>query len=102
MMDTIELKGRQLIDLPEPPPEFSNSSIRHFGVALDHDEAQEFITQDLRVFGDEAGPYLVVRLRAEQYWPLVIGKERFDVTVEPRRWRLRDDTGVICWLKHIV
>jgi hypothetical protein len=100
-MELLELKNRQVVDLSEVPQHWG-TSYRHFGVALDNDEAQVYLKEGLRVFCDEGGPYLVVRLRADQHWPYVFHRNSVDVTVEPRRWTFRDESGVICWMKNIV
>jgi hypothetical protein len=101
MPDVIELKNRQIVDVPVPPTGIPGRFVRKFGVALDNDEAQDFIKNGLRVHGDENGPYLVVRLKSGQPWPLVMDKAHVDVAVEPRAWVMREETGIICWLKSI-
>lgn len=92
MTDMFELQDRQIIAVPGPPP------IRHIGVALDHDEAQAFIAKGFQVFGDEEGPYLVIRVRGGQVF--VADCHHATVTFEAIRWHLRDErSGIICWLE---
>lgn len=93
-VEVIELKNRELIPL-KPLPGFI---IRHFGVALDHDEAQNFIARGYRVFGDENGPYLVIRVPARMRTPAHMDSFKYDVSFKPIPWELRDERGVICWL----
>lgn len=96
----LELKHREYIELPPPPIEHG-FIVRSFGVSLDNVEAQVYINCGLRVFCDEGGPYLVVRLRNNQNYPFIWNRKDVDVVVEPLTWRLRDETGIICWLESI-
>lgn len=99
--DTVELKDRELIDLPAMPDRIF-ASVRHFGVSLDNIEAQHFIRKGFRVFGDRKGPYLVVRIPAGRPWSLAIDEKGVDITFRPVRWTLRQETGIICWLAQNV
>lgn len=98
MLDTIELKDREVVNLPLN----THVPIRHFGVALDNEEAQDFVDQGLRVFGDDKGPYLVVRLKATMPWPIVWNRDRVDVVVNPQSWIFHEHQGVICWLESVI
>lgn len=95
---TIKLEGREIIEIQ--PHERMAPSVRHFGVALGNDEAQDFLSRDWRVFCDEHGPYLVVRLGALDRWPLtVFDKKSVNVEFAPVPWYLNNhESGVICWL----
>ena len=99
MTESITLEERELIDLPQQPGRI----IRHVGVRLDNDEAQEFISRDYRVFGDQSGPYLVVRLSSGQEYPIVSPIAPVDVTFRPIRWEVKavDLSGIICWLEEV-
>lgn len=102
MTNIIVMEDRQVINF-EPHVEWLRP-IRHFGISLDADEAQEFIGRGYRVFGDEFGPYLVIRLQAAQAWPFVIDRQKVKVEFEPREWHLTSsgETGIICWLRSIL
>ena len=127
--EVMELKGRQLIDIPVRPKPFNPYQVvrhlaaaldndeaqefidnpyqvvRHLGVALDNDEAQEFIDKEFRVFGDSQGPFLVIRIPAKMKgMPSFIDPTNVDVAFLPQRWSLREGSKseVICWLvSHI-
>lgn len=98
-MEIIELKNRSIIDIPPIDPQ---GIIRHFGVSLTTSEAQNFIAKDYRVFGDEDGPFLVIRLKAGQNWPFVMDKEDVDVRFSPIPWEVAGHSGVICWMESII
>ena len=104
--EVMELKGRQLIDIPVRPKPFNPYQVvRHLAVALDNDEAQEFIDKEFRVFGDSQGPFLVIRIPAKMKgMPSFIDPTNVDVAFLPQRWSLREGSKseVICWLvSHI-
>lgn len=100
-MDTITLEHREIIDLPdvEYPPFLG---IRHFGVALDNDEAQKFIEKNYRVFCDDGGPFLVIRLRATQRFPIVVRKHDAEIEFSPVPWEIAGRSGIICWLNRAI
>jgi hypothetical protein len=100
MSDVIELKNRQLVELPQIPVQYA--SIRHIAVALDNDEAQKFIDLDYRVFGDDQGPYLVVRIPDTYPAIIVMNLNDVDVKIRPKRWFMKDESGVICWLVNAI
>ena len=100
----VALLQREIFRLSDiPRPEWAQT-IRHFGVALDNDEAQEMLAKDWRVFGDERGPYLVIRLKAEQNYPWGLDAGTpVDIMFRPVPWKLRDDRqGIICWFEKEV
>lgn len=103
----VTLKERELIPIVIPE-EFraqykigTLTNIRHFGVALDNDEAQAMYNKGWRVFGDEDGPYLVVRLKDYQAKPWgLYAQTPVDVTFRPVPWKLHDKWGIICWFEE--
>jgi hypothetical protein len=109
MCESIKLENREVIELISGGKSrsigfLSPESIRHFGVALTVDEAQEFIAREYRVFGDEYGPFLVIRLKASQALWAQLFFDGATVTVEfaPLMWRLHNETGIICWLEKLL
>lgn len=105
----VTLLQRELIPI-EIPDEFRAqyrngmlTNIRHFGVALDNDEAQRMLAKDWRVFGDDRGPFLVVRLKDDQHYPWGLDAGTpVDVVFRPVPWVLRDKSGIICWFEKEV
>lgn len=99
------LLDRQLVDLPKMNPVlqewYDEMSFKHLGVSLGNEEAQTYLALDCRVFGDQNGPYLVVRVPYAKRNLGLIDAEHVDVTVMPRTWRLGEKHGIICWLKEI-
>lgn len=100
-LGTITLKNREYIDLPKPSLGMGDPIIRHFGVSLDNIEAQAYIKMGLRVFCDEGGPYLVVRLRNTQNWPFIWNRKSVDVVIKPLTWWVGSESGITCWLERI-
>lgn len=96
-MAVIELRHTEIVDFPPHPWHV----LRHFGVALDNEQAQQFIAEGLRVFCDEGGPYLVVRLPSDRPWPYVRNVKDVHIKIQPRRWVIHNETGITCWLKEI-
>lgn len=100
-MSPMLFKDRELVVVQPSHPD-----LKHFGVALDNEEAQELLNEECRVFGDERGPYLVVRVPAGVPMPFPIQDvEHVDVEVQPREWTIGNGGngrhGVICYLRSI-
>lgn len=92
-METVVLHDREIVELfPHP-----TSPIRGFGVSLDNEEAQDLIAKGYRVFCDEGGPYLVVRLRSGRKFPIFLDPKHVDIKIAPTPWLYHNLTGVICW-----
>lgn len=97
--EVVVLKGRELIYIE---PHQHSFSARHIGVSLSNEEAQEYVKRDWRVFGDADGPYLVLRVdRPELNLRTVVYYAQGDVKFCPVRWRLGEESGVICYLRDV-
>ena len=97
--ERIKLEHRQIIDIPRGPNQVLT---RTFGISLTAAEAQDFIARGYRVFGDDEGPYLMIRIDSTRGWPFVSDKNDVDVTFRPIEWAVNGRSGVICWLEHII
>lgn len=99
--ETIELNDREIFQIPDHPS--FPSYVRHIGVSLDNEEAQKFIKESYRVFCDEGGPYLVLRVprkfRGNLY---VVDTKHTDIKFTPIPWSVSYMSGVVCWLAHAI
>lgn len=104
VFEGIKLEGRQLVDVPPTlHPLHRFGMVRYLGVALDNEEAEMYLDMGFRVFGDDQGPFLVVRIPdSVQGMPCFLNPNNVDITFLPKRWSLREgsQSGIICWLKN--
>lgn len=96
-IERITLVDRTLIEIKDPPW----SAVQHVGVSITNEEAQEFILKGYRVFGDDLGPYLVLRLRSDHRYNTWFTNDRATVRIRPIKWTMPHQSGIICWLEGI-
>lgn len=98
--NVIQLDDREVVEIPSHP---IRRPFESFGVALDNDEAQAYLICGWPVFCDDKGPFLIVRMPANQRVGFISSMSDLRLTVRfrPIPWEHKPtgNRGIICWFE---